>query len=88
MSETDYCGTRDKTASEQEMEYGFNVLKCCLWQFINVLHCVYLKFMAFWSKPMQLAKKEKQRAEREKENYVANDLSAQSGGYKIYPSRK
>lgn len=48
-SETGYCGTRDKTDSEQATEYGLNILKCCLWQFRNVLHCVYLKFILWYS---------------------------------------
>lgn len=68
MSETDYCGTRDKTASEQETEYGFNVLKRCLRHFINVLCGVYLEFMMFCSKAAQLAKKTKDR-ERQRELY-------------------
>lgn len=77
MSETDYCGTGDKSDSEQEIEYSFNILKSCLWQFANVLYCVYLKFMMFWNKTQKLAKKKKKKeVVREKRTTIPSSMDS------------
>lgn len=68
-SETDCCGTRDKTDSEQEAEYGSNILKCCLWQVINAFALCLSEIYGVLKRKLKLAKKKKQSREREKENY-------------------